>query len=237
MQRHQAHRAGLDQIGVQKAELARWRENTRSSRALELFMERGQQDREGTATGVDLCPGPGEGDEHDARIHTNSVGDWKESQSSAVAHRFPNSGCPGCSWRVCQRAAQTPFICADSDAKLRRAMNQNYRQIKDTQEFLVAIEQGNKNATLAHGTSSLRCATKRSSEREAQDVFHPELPEQDDVDIEELDAECEPEEPGEADARPEVQENMLPGIVVPLLCSHVRRVSGSERMSSTVAMR
>ncbi|CAJ1352375.1 unnamed protein product [Effrenium voratum] len=55
-----------------------------------------------------------------------------------------------------------------------------------------------------------------------QDVFHPELPEQDDVDIEELDAECEPEEPGEADARPEVQENMLPGIVVPLLCSHVR---------------
>ena len=86
-------------------------------------------------------------------------------------------------------AAHTAFIRADSDAKLRRAMNQNYRQIKDTvvvgqvvyywqekgagilqkQKWrgparVVAIDQDkDRDAViwLAHGTSLLRCATNQ----------------------------------------------------------------------------
>ena len=64
-----------------------------------------------------------------------------------------------------------------------------------------------------------------------KDVYHPELPGEEEDDIEELDAEYEPEEPGEAGEQPEVDENMLPGIVVPLIRSHARRASGSEPMS------
>ena len=147
-------------------------------------------------------------------------------------------------------AAQTAFIRTDSDAKLRRAMNQNYRQIKDTlvvgqvvyhwrekgagilqkQKWrgparVVATEQDNKDRDaviwLAHGSTT-----------QFKDVYHPELPgEEEEDDIEELDAEHEPEEPGEAGEQPEVDETMLPGIVVPLIRSHARRASGSEPMS------
>ena len=62
-----------------------------------------------------------------------------------------------------------------------------------------------------------------------KDVYRPELPgDEEEDDIEELDAEYEPEEPGEPGESPEVDESMLLGIVVPLIRSREGR-AGQNR--------
>ncbi|CAJ1358550.1 unnamed protein product [Effrenium voratum] len=134
-------------------------------------------------------------------------------------------------------AAQTAFIRADSDAKLRRAMNQNYRQIKDTVvvgQVVYWREKGVRPRVEDTGIPP-NAALKDLQELRARsttqlkDVYRPELPgDEEEDDIEELDAEYEPEEPGEPGESPEVDESMLLGIVVPLIRSREGR-AGQNR--------